>query len=357
MKLIGVDLHSDLFVVESMDMRNMEQKLESLRPDNRSFERFLDGLEKDDIVAIEASTNTYHYYDLISPRVKECIILNPRKLGEIFKTGTKTDKRDAEKILDRLLTYYVTGKRNLLPEIHVPVQEVRELRRLFTTYQGLKKQTVMLKNYIHSLLKLEGIVVKKKEVCTRRTRQYIGEQKLTVTTRTQIDILYHTISNLDDSVKEIKKAILKVGEYFKDEVELLISIKGISPFTALAIMSDIADISLFPSAKKLCNYLRSAPRVDKSNQTVKIGRINKESRKLTIGLLLQSVNHFIRTNERMYEFFERIKQRRKACISRIAVCRKMICIIYHMLTQKQLFYYVDKENYQAKLQAFQKAIA
>lgn len=357
MKLYAVDLHSDLIVMDSWDKETNEFRKVSLRPDTIAFEKFINGLRQDDIVAIEASTNTFHYFDLISPRVKECIILNPRKMDEIFRTGTKTDKRDAEKILHRLMSYYVSGNKSSLPEVYVPVQEVRELRRMFTTYQGFKKEIVMLKNNIHSLLKLEGVIVNKKDIYTNKTRKDILELKVSIITLKQLQIQYQALDALHECAKEIKKVILKSGEYFHEEVKLLVSIKGISPFTAIAVMADIADISRFPSAKKLSSYLRTAPRIDKSNKTVKIGRINKESRKLTLGFLLQSVNHFIQSSDRMNEFYERVKQGRKACKSRIAVCRKTICIIYHMLTRKQLFYYMDKENYHAKLSTFEKAIA
>ena len=64
-----------------------------------------------------------------------------------------------------------------------------------------------------------------------------------------------------------------------EKIDILTSMKGISAFTAIALLSDIGKIKRFKSSKKLTSYLRSAPSVDSSNENIKIGRTNKFDRK------------------------------------------------------------------------------
>jgi len=68
--------------------------------------------------------------------------------------------------------------------------------------------------------------------------------------------------------------------------------KGISVFTAIALVTDIATIERFPNSKHFASYLRSAPVIDNSNDTTRITKKNKFGRKLSVTLLSQSLNHF-----------------------------------------------------------------
>ena len=54
------------------------------------------------------------------------------------------------------------------------------------------------------------------------------------------------------------------------------TIPGFSFISALALLSDIADIKSFPTAKKFCFYLRVAPKIQESNKSPHIGHINKQ---------------------------------------------------------------------------------
>lgn len=73
----------------------------------------------------------------------------------------------------------------------------------------------------------------------------------------------------------------------KKQIEILTSMKGISVFTAIALISDGADIRRFANSKKCASYLRSAPGVYNSNETTRNVETNKVGKKLWIILLTQ----------------------------------------------------------------------
>ena len=54
--------------------------------------------------------------------------------------------------------------------------------------------------------------------------------------------------------------------------------QNVSALTSVALMADVVNVERFPSARKSCAYLRTAPRVSTSNTTVHIGRNAKQGR-------------------------------------------------------------------------------
>ncbi len=116
-------------------------------------------------------------------------------------------------------------------------------------------------------------------------------------------------------------------------------------------MSDVADINRFADAKCFCSYLRSAPRVDSSNQTTRIGRINKQGRILSVNLLIGSIVHF-KTYDKFRLFYEKKRNGKSSVKVRIAIVRKVLVAIYHMLKKNEYFYYMDKEFHLYKLKDY-----
>ncbi len=164
--------------------------------------------------------------------------------------------------------------------------------------------------------------------------------------------------NIELETEELKKIIYKLGhELFPKEIELLLSIKGFSPLTAIALMADIVDIDRFPCVKKFCAYLRTAPKVKSSNNTTKIGSTNKFARSLSCSLLSQSVNHFAKSGDHLGSFYERIKVGKKAGVYRMAMIRKILVCAFYMLKRKKQFYWINEKLYKSKLSEFKKMVA
>jgi len=69
------------------------------------------------------------------------------------------------------------------------------------------------------------------------------------------------------------------------------TIKGITPFTALAFLADVGDIGRFKKQKKMNAYLGLVPKVKDSGGKSKPGHINRASRKLTRTISTQSISY------------------------------------------------------------------
>ena len=210
----------------------------------------------------------------------------------------------------------------------------------------------MSKNRVHSLLKQQGISYKTSKEIFCIGLEWVLDQNLSEITIFQIQLLINEISYLEKNMNIIKDKILEKGKIFKKEINLLTSIKGISIFNAIAIMSDIVNIKRFKSSKKLCSYLGLAPKIASSNKTLRIGCINRQSRKLTRTLFSQSVIYFYNSSDYYKEFTTRIKKRKSTGKSRIAVMRKIVTNIYRMLNDNTLFYGRNEINHNRKLKEY-----
>jgi len=347
----GLDAHCDWIKVHRKDMLTGERKIFSVNIQSENFEKFQHRFTHEDFVTFECSTNSFFLYDQLNPFVKQTYVLNPRELG---KAKMKTDKRDAKKLADKL-SYALSLPDPLeeLPVVYVPDPKVRELRRLFTTYNVLKSQIVGYKNQIHSLIKQHGKLVGKDTIENIGVKESILNMNIPDTVKVQVEVFYRLIDLLNQEVHGIKDCILKTGDVFSHEIYLLTSIKGISVFGAIAIMTDVATVERFKDAKHFCSYLRTAPGVDASNKTVKITSVSKVSRKLAQQTLIQCICHFKAGSKKIEEFYNRKIQGKPAGKVRMAVARKMMVAIFHMLKKNELYYYTDKKKHEQKVKEYE----
>src|SRR5512138_2123121 len=354
----GIDLAKENFKAAVLSMESDTRRMVSCPLHGEAFERFKRQLTKEDYVAVEASTNTFWFVGQIQDLVKECFVLDPFKLSIIYRANKKTDKTDAQKIAHKLkyhVLYDQSGSE--FPRIFIPSKEIQELRTLLTTYEMLKKESVMTKNRIRSILAQNGFFgLKSKDISLRKNQDAISNLSLSPTVQNQIAILFNLLGVLENSIRQTREALIAGSVSFKHEVDILTSIKGISPFVAVALISDIADIHRFKNAKHFCSYLRTAPKIDASGDSTKIGRINRHSRHLSLTILVECINHFRESSPRLNAFYERKARGKSRGKVRIAVVRKVLVAIYHMLSRNEFFRDMDIANHDNKMKEYEKII-
>ncbi len=304
----GIDLHADSFKAAVLSEKSDEVTMETVSLKTDALKTFVNKLTYDDYISVEASTNTFWFVDQVKEYVKEVYVVDPYKFSIIANSRKKTDKIDAIKLAKKL-KYYICYDKSAdeFPTIYIPSKEISELRSMFVTYEVLKKQACMTKNRIRSLFRQNGIFgFSKENLSYNHIQEKIRSLPLSPALSVQINILLSVLNSLEDEKENVKEAILKMGRIFFKEINILTSIRGVSPFLAIAIMSDIADINRFSNAKKLSSYLRAAPRIDASGNMTHVGKVNKQSRTLTASLMTESIKHFIDSSDRLHKCQHRL---------------------------------------------------
>ena len=354
MRFLGIDLHSNCFTCCLITEEGKKDKISyQLEPDSlKEFYRFL---TPDMYVMVEASTNTFKFVELIRDRVDTVFVANTHKLKLISLVKKKTDKIDAEK-LAIYLKMQITSGEELIRPVYVPEQLIQDLRSLFTTYRMFRRHIGAVKNRIHSLLKQNLFPFTKKFIFGKRTREAILNLSMNKILKYQINFCFQQLEHLETSIDELKDQLLIAAAPYHKQINILTSMKGISVFTAVALIADIAEIERFDNSKQLTSYLRSAPGVDSSNENIRNLRTNKFGRKLSVTLLAQSLNHFRNSNPKLKRWYEKKVLDKPKGIVRMALCRRVFTEIFQMLEKNEYHYYRETEKHKKKMDAYYKLL-
>jgi transposase len=348
MTFLGIDLHTNCFTCCYIGSGSQDRRLETFAISDEGFARFLPTLSKRTHVLIEATINTFAFVERFQHLVGEVVIANTHKLKLISITAKKTDKVDAEKLARILKMQVLSGESQVTP-VTVPPGFVQDLRSLFSTYVLVRKQVTATKNRIHSLLKQHLLPFTKEYIFGKKTRPLIREISADPCLTAQLGLLFDLLEILEAKADGFTDLILEAAAPFISEIDILTSMKGVSVFTAAAIMSDIITVERFPDAKHFTSYLRSAPRVESSNDRTIIKSTNKSGRKMSIVLLSQSLNHFRDSNPKLSAWHDRLVSYKKKGLVRMGLCRRVFAEMFQMLKKNEYHYYREERNHLKKM--------
>lgn len=292
----------------------------------------------------------------------EVIVANAYKIKHI--PGRKTDMRDSEWIAELCLNGMIEPSR-IFPK------EDRELRTLTRNRESLVNNVTQMKNRIHQALEsscikmssvlsdifgksgqhiLDGLLVGKnieeilKGIKSKRIMK--KEQELRDAIKNSLDpakilIIRNCLELIEEIQKKIKKLdteIMARIECMKDNIEIAMSIPGISFVSASAILAEIGDYRDFANGEKLAAWCGLAPRVTQSADMLITGSITKQGSKHVRRMLVQVAHAISRTkNTVLKKFFLKIKAKKGVKKAAVALARKILCILHHLLVHKEKY--------------------
>ena len=287
----GIDRHRRSSTVSVLNREGVEEKFIS---SIRDLDGYIKTLGSEDAVVMETGAGSFFWADKIEARGAQCFIIDPYRFRIIKDSWNKTDKRDSRNMSKALWVYMVTGEFGL-PTVYKPSVLIRELRKLYAQYQVLNKQIRVFKNNIQSVLADNGVVLpilqKNHLLSEKRGKDVLEELDISEASRISIKMNQEILWCVLEKKEELVKEILRIGETLKEDVELLISIRGITPLTAMAFLADVGDIRRFKTLRKMNAYLGLVPKLKESGVRRRSGHINRASRKLTRTILTQSLIH------------------------------------------------------------------
>lgn len=355
MKFIGIDLHTNCFTGCFLDEKGTKSII-TYALNAEGIKKFLMEVSLDSYVLVEATINSFCFVNLIKSNVGQVLVANTYELKTISFTNKKTDKVDAYKLARIMKSQILSGEEQVHPVVVAP-ERIQDLRALFTTYRLERKQVTAVKNRIHSLLKQNLYPFTKEYIFGKKTREVIRILcKKKPVLNFQINMLMDQLEQIELTIKTLKEKILCEGSFYMKEINILTSMRGLSVFTAIAIISDIITVKRFSNSKKFASYLRSTPRVESSNEKTIIKSTNKAGRKVAITLLSQGLNHFRNSNPKIGRWHDRLRVYKKAGIVRMGMCRKVITEIYQMLKKDEYHYFRDSVNHKKKMNEYIKLL-
>ncbi|MGC9146175.1 MAG: IS110 family transposase, partial [Nitrososphaeria archaeon] len=233
---------------------------------------FSESLPVNSNVVIESSSTWYWAYRILSER-HHVVLSNPLKTKAIASAKVKTDKIDALTLANLLRGGYI-------PECYIPDMDIQQLRELVRYRARLVKIRTMIKNSIHSILLMYNIRL----VGYPFTEKF--NEELRSTGDPKINGYLNILKALDAEIDYASKTIEKEAKENED-VKLLMTVPGISYYSALLIASEIGDISRFPDSSHLVSYAGLAPSTRSSGGKTYYGPITKQGSKYLRWILTQ----------------------------------------------------------------------
>jgi transposase len=335
---VGIDAHRQYVVVAGVD----EQQQIILKPCRVSLEQFSGwaqhNLKATDQVALEATSNAWELHDQLAPLVGQVTIANAFKVKLISSARVKTDRHDAL-VLAKLQAAH------LLPGVWVPPLPVRELRGLVAHRQQLVRDRTAAKNRLHSVLHRHNLILPKGDPFSAANQAWWQALKLSSTEQLRVRHELAHIQHLSNLLEEVEAAMaqLSVQDEWRGQVAFLIQLPGIGLQGAMTILAAIGDIRRFPNAKQLVGYSGLGGSVHDSGQTHQAGKITKQGRRELRTVLVECAWTAVRYSAYWKACFTRLATRLGRRKAIVAVARKLLVVIWHVLSKRTADYQADPQ--------------
>lgn len=364
-KACGIDVHQSFLVATVLSSSGTK--------DTRKFSTSLDGLyelknwileNSCQRVAIE-STGIYWIptYTILEDKV-ETVVANPMMIKHI--PGRKTDTLDSEWIAEICLNGQIRPS-------YVPSREIRDIRELTRTLVKLTDNRTIYKNKIHKILRKSGIriagvlsdifgksgsiivngilngksldnifkedikdkrILKKKEEIKESIKGELSQKDIFV-----IKECLDTIRFLNSKIELFNSMILQSLSDRQKELEILVSVPGISFKIASLALAEVGDIKVFPGPKNFVSWSGLAPAVNESAGKTSNSHITKRGNKFLRRILVLAANSIVLGKpNRLRSFYHRIKVRKGHKKAIVGLARKLASIIHHLLTNQEKYH-------------------
>lgn len=343
-RFVGLDVHRQSITVAGVDK---EQQM-GLRPRKVALGEFMNGAQANllptDAVVLEATSNAWTLYDQLQPLVASVTVAHPGKVQGIASSRVKTDPRDALH-LARLLAA------GFIPAVWVPPLPVRELRALLVQRQRLRRQGTRIRNQLQGLLHAHNLPAPHGAPFAQEKRPWWQSLPLSPLECLQVRQGWALLDQLEPLVGEIDAELLRLSTSapWAAQVPLLLQLPGIGVVTAMTVLAAIGEIRRFPTAKKLVGYSGLGASMHSSGETNRAGAITKEGRRELRTGLVEAAWVAVEHSSHWREVFQHLAARigkRKAIV---AVARKLLVVIWHVLAGQVADRHADVEAVARKL--------
>jgi len=344
-RFVGIDLHKHFAVVAAV---NAQQRLvlPPTRPiDLDEFPAWASThLYPTDVVVLEATSNAWWLYDLLAPRVQRVVVANPLQVKWIAHAAVKTDKHDAIRLAKLLAA-------NLIPEVWVPPRHVRELRALLAHRRALVKQRTAVKNRLHSILHRQALKLPSGDPFAAHNRTWWLALDLSPTERLRLRQDLDTLEHVEKQLADLDSELARLSNQspWNLAMPFLIQLPGLALLSAMTVLAAIGDITRFPTAKHLVGYAGLGTRIHDSGETSSEGHISKEGRRDLRRILIEAAWIAVNTHPYWKAEFERLCRHKPQGVAIVAIARKLLVVIWHVLTERAADHHADPVMVACKL--------
>ena len=286
---IGIDLAKTVFQIHGVDASGVLVIRKQLR--RRQVLPFL-RKQPPCLVGMEACATAHHWARAIAALGHEVKLMPPHYVKPYVKRN-KNDAADAEAICEAVT-------RPTMRFVAAKSAEQQSVLMLHRTRELLVRQRTMLVNAIRAHMAEFGVVAR---VGLPQVKELLAviddkeDERIPPLARTCLEGLARQLRSLE---REIVGAERRIYAWHRtnEESRRLETTPGIGPITASALVSSIADPSIFKSGRSMAAWIGLVPRQNSTGGKARMGRISKQGDQYLRWLLVAGAMTVIRHAKR-----------------------------------------------------------
>ncbi len=278
-----------------------------------------------DAVVLEMTTNAWQIYDELLPYTPSVTVVHPPHVALIVRAQVMNDKIAAMQ-LARLLA------KGLLVGIWVPPQGIRDLRTIVAQRQKMTRLKTQAKCRLQATLHRYHILPPEDgQPYSQENENWWRELSVSALEKVRVESDLETLAFSQGQVERLEKRMAEwaIGE---EQVTRLMQITGIGLVTAVTLVAAIGDIKRFPSPQQLVGYSGLGARIHDSGMSTRMGGITKAGRKDIRAVLVEAAQVAVMHDLRWKAVMNRLAPRIGRNKAIVAIARKMLVILWHLLS-------------------------
>ena len=267
----------------------------------------------------------------------ECMVVNPADIPDTHKERkSKTDKVDARK----LATHLAAG---LLHPVHVPTEKLQKQRSLIRFRKKLWGDLSRAKNRLKSELLFQGIVIPSEYDNPHWSHNFLHwiEQQAMKDEDLQVTLLL-----MLEEIKLLRVLLLKTerklrelmwSKEYKEKSELLRSIPGIGPLTAMLFLMEVGDVRRFKTFDSLNRFIGFCPDSHSSGENERHSGISQRRHNGLRCMLVEAAWQLVRRDPAMLDHYKSLTKRMKGQEAIIRIARKLLRRIRAVMLSQRMY--------------------
>lgn len=332
MYFIGVDHHKQISVMTVLDEDGRELRNERVVNLRSHVQRFVEPYRPFTAV-LEAGRASYVMADLLRELGGRVKMANPLQVKAIAHARIKTDKRDSRTLAQLLRV-------DLIPEVYQREEWNRRAQRVMRLRAYWVSKQTEVRNKIRALLaqqreevrleveKRDGVLFSLKGL-EFLSGLALGEQDQLVLDdllRGHREIRAH-VKTTDGLVKALYREL--------EEAARIDTVPGFARTLAVLVAVEIADIRRFARPADLHSYAGVIPSTHASGSRTLHGPITKQGSAWLRWAVVEAVTPAIKKDLALRALYQRLARRKGANVAKIAVARRLLTIVYRLLSERR----------------------
>jgi len=317
---IGVDFHPHQQTIAYCDTGDGEIRFLTLKhSDKPAILSFYQGLKRPAVIGVEATGGLDWFEEMIFENGHKLLVGHPQKIRRRAMSRHKSDRRDAETILDLLI-------HDEFPEVWRRDEQSRITLDMLRFRQNLVKHRTSVGNQLQAVARKRGLP--RFATRTKKGRNLLLTAGLSEPDIYLRDSLYGLFDELTAQIERVDERLQKLA-LENERARLLMTYSGVGFRTALAVTATLGDVRRFNNMRQVSAFVGLDPLNKSTGENLRIGRISKRGSRVCRFLLGQAAARS--SDPRLRASYKRISSRRTTAVAKVAAARRLLSNCYIML--------------------------